>query len=105
MYGLLKPPQTEGADVIIAHEPPLGVLDATLRKTKAGVAKRAGSASLASGLGLGPAPALVICGHIHEGYGAAHLHSGDTLVVNACNANPGAAHSLVNLPTIIDLFL
>ena len=114
-YGSLKPP--EPGHVIVSHEPPYNILDETLRKNKSGIRKRAGSAGLLGGLDKGCASSVVVCGHIHESYGSL-LHSlpdGDgamgpvkrppVLCVNACNANPGAAHSLVNLPTVIDLYI
>jgi predicted phosphodiesterase len=114
-YGSLKPP--EPGHIIVSHEPPHDILDETLRKNKSGVRKRAGSTGLLGGLDKGSASSVLVCGHIHESYGSL-LHSppdGDgamgpakrppVLCVNACNANPGAAHSIVNLPTVIDLYI
>ena len=63
-------------------------------------------------------PQLWIFGHIHEGFGAIRTTFGSkgltthkigqpifssTLCINAASANPGPAHSIDNLPIIIDI--
>lgn len=59
----------------LSHVPPFGILD----RTRHGV--RVGHRPLAQRLEGPDAPDLVLCGHVHESFGA-HTHGG-TLVVNA----------------------
>ncbi len=59
----------------LSHVPPFGLLDAT----KSG--HRVGHRPLAARLASSQPPALVLCGHVHESFGA--LRHGPTLVVNA----------------------
>ena len=61
------------ADIIISHGPPFGVGDQTSR------GDRCGSHSLLRHIEQYQ-PKLVLCGHIHEGYGSYKI--GETLVVN-----------------------
>ena len=67
----------DGCDVLISHEPPQGVLDLTY----GGV--RAGSDSLRRAVETSDTkPRLWLCGHIHEGRGAAR----ESFVSKAVNA-------------------
>ena len=59
----------------ISHVPPYGLLD----RTHQGL--RVGHRPLAQALALAEPPELVLCGHVHEGFGT--LRAGGTLVVNA----------------------
>ena len=102
-------------DIIISHEPPYGVLDQALGRKKPHV----GSHSLVKSVMKNTEkPQLWIFGHIHEGFGAIRTTFGSkgltthkigqpifssTLCVNAASANPGPAHSIDNLPIIIDI--
>jgi len=95
-------------EVLVSHSPPHGVLDTC------GSGEHGGSTYL-RGLVQRAAvkPALWLCGHIHEGRGAACVHfsrasivgeeSLPTVVINAANANPGIARKLVHGAVVIDL--
>ena len=103
----LLPPN---CDILISHEPPLGILDYTYND------QRAGSQTLRACVeASADKPSLWLCGHIHEGRGATrqvftqkNARPGQapvdaTYVVNAATANEGKARVLVNGPVLIDL--
>ncbi len=90
-------------DVLVSHVPPKNVLD----RCASGV--NAGSESLRAAVKHARAkPRLWICGHIHESGGAARVRFGTradcaTTVINAANANPGPAKSLVLGPILVEM--
>jgi len=79
-------------DVLIVHGPPRDFGDLTM----SGV--RTGSTSLANRI-IEVQPALVVCGHIHEGYGVYQL--GNSTIANASVLNQH--YELSNAPLIFDL--
>jgi Icc-related predicted phosphoesterase len=79
-------------DILVTHGPPKGVLD----KNRQGV--RCGSSALLDWIDKHQ-PRLVVCGHIHEGYGTALV--GRTLVVNASTCT--VAYKPTNQPIILDV--
>jgi Icc-related predicted phosphoesterase len=79
-------------DVLIVHGPPHGFGDLTIGRT------RSGSVSLAERIAE-IQPPLVVCGHIHEGYGVYDL--GATTIVNASLHN--AHFQPANAPILFDL--
>lgn len=102
-------------NILISHEPPYGVLDQVMGKKKPHVGSHALVRSVQRAE---EKPRLWIFGHIHEGFGAIRTTFGaksltplklgspsysSTLCVNAANANPGPAHSIDNLPIIINV--
>ena len=56
----------KGLDILISHGPPYAILDKV--ELGGGICKRVGSLSLAKKIDE-VKPKIVICGHIHEGYG------------------------------------
>lgn len=89
----LIPPDT---DVLVVHGPPAGWLD------RNGAGKACGCVDLLAAINR-IAPALVVFGHIHEGYGRAELMGGRRRIqlVNASICN--AAYQPVNPPIVIEL--
>ena len=102
-------------NIVVSHEPPYGVLDQALGRKKPHVGSHA---LVKSAMKNTEKPQLWIFGHIHEGFGALRTTFGSkgltthkigqpnyssTLCINAANANPGPAHSIDNLPIIIDI--
>lgn len=79
-------------DVLISHGPAFGLRDSVGKG-----AENLGSPSLLKELAR-IKPKLLVCGHIHPGYGTA-LH-GNTLVVNAAQLND--SYQRVNLPILVD---
>lgn len=79
----------EGTDIIVTHMPPYG----------SGDGKGLGSMGLTDRI-LKIKPKLVVCGHIHPGYGEYKI--GDTLVVNAALVNN--SYQIVRKPVEIDLW-
>lgn len=67
-------------DVLLSHGPPFGFLDNVPRSGPQG------SKGLLEYIHR-EQPRLVVCGHIHEGYGRTVLNDGETLVINASVAN------------------
>lgn len=82
----------EGVDVLLTHGPPAGILD------KSSSGENVGCPHLRDWI-LEYQPKLVVCGHVHEGYGTAKL--GNTQIINAsiCNRN----YKPVNRPIFFDL--
>jgi Icc-related predicted phosphoesterase len=79
-------------DILLTHGPPWGVGDYTSRGAHAGcVAQRKYI--------LEKKPRLVVCGHIHPGYGIHIL--GNTTVVNASVVNH--MYKVVNPPVVLDM--
>lgn len=75
-------------DVLVTHEPPLGTLDLTFLRTRAGSRK-------VLDLLLRYRPRVLVCGHIHEAPGVARLE--ETLVVNCSMGNGKNAGALIEL--------
>ena len=88
-------------DVFASHVPPFKSLDHCL------AGKHAGSGFLNRIVaGMRNQPHLWLCGHIHEGRGMKRRRFGkgrETIVINASNANPGRAVSLVHGPVVLKL--
>ncbi|MEW6440507.1 MAG: metallophosphoesterase [bacterium] len=80
-------PLLKETSVLVAHPPPLGVLDEVLGRLHAG--SRALLEIIRS-----RQPALLLCGHIHERPGSARV--GRTLVVN-CNLARRGAGALIEI--------
>jgi Icc-related predicted phosphoesterase len=80
-------------DVLIVHGPPRGYGDFTVSGT------RTGSISLADRIAE-IQPLLVVCGHIHEGYGVYYL--GESVIANASLHN--VHYQLTNPPIVFDLW-
>lgn len=78
-------------DILVTHGPPWGVGDLCRGGHVGCAAQREWI--------LDHQPKLVVCGHIHEGYGLYML--GDTLVVNASTCN--SRYKAVNPPVVLDL--
>jgi Icc-related predicted phosphoesterase len=75
-------------DVLVTHEPPLGTLDLTFLRT------RAGSRRVLELL-TRYRPRVLVCGHIHEAPGIARLE--ETLVVNCSMGNGKNAGALIEI--------
>ncbi|MDQ7840350.1 MAG: metallophosphoesterase family protein [bacterium] len=75
-------------DVIVTHEPPLGTLDLTFLRTRAG-------SRMVLELLTRHRPRVLVCGHIHEAPGVARLE--ETLVVNCSMGNGKNAGALIEL--------
>jgi Icc-related predicted phosphoesterase len=78
-----------GVDILLTHAPPFG----------SGDGQSAGSVSLRNRI-LKLNPMLVVCGHIHGGYGEFKL--GDTMVVNAALVDEN--YQMSKAPVVIDLW-
>jgi len=94
------------ADVVLAHSPPARLCDAVCVDGPDGAPYRrhVGSAELAAALAArGPArkPAVIVCGHIHEGYGGAQVPGARTYVVNAAVVD--TAYRVANPPVVFAL--
>lgn len=87
-----KIPEDKPIDILLTHGPPWGVRDYTIRGAYAGC--RAQREWI-----LKNQPRLVVCGHIHYGYGLGML--GNTLVVNA--ATCAESYKPVNPPIVVDI--
>ncbi len=79
-------------DILLTHGPPYGVLDATKRGERVGCKDQLEWIREHQ-------PRLVVCGHIHEGYGLAQI--GNTLVVNASICN--LRYDPINRPVVLEL--
>lgn len=79
-------------DILLTHGPPWGVGDQSSR------GKHVGCKAQREWI-LQHQPRLVVCGHIHEGYGIYLL--GNTVVVNASTCN--SKYQAVNPPIVLDL--
>ncbi len=82
MQGLVHP-----ESILVTHPPPWGTLDEVLGKFHAG-------SRWVEGIVLKCEPRMLICGHIHERPGVAHL--GRTLVVN-CNVAGRNGGAMIDL--------
>ncbi len=80
-------------DILISHGPPWGVGDVTSRGSA-----HVGCVALREYI-LERGPRLVVCGHIHPGYGIHIL--GNTVVVNASVCNE--RYQVVNPPVVLDM--
>lgn len=86
----------EDCDIILSHGPPLGIGDRTLEGDRTG-----SSALVAAIKRIGPQ--LVVCGHIHEGYGTYEIETdkGTTVIVNASVLD--RSYFLVNQPIVLEI--
>lgn len=87
----------EATDVLITHGPPMGVLDQTV------MGEAVGCADLMARLEV-VRPRVHVFGHIHEGYGTAHIDHGagpGTLCVNASTCT--LAYRATNPAVVVDL--
>lgn len=83
----------DGVDIVVSHGPPVGYGD----RTSGG--EHVGSKALLDFIERRK-PRLVVCGHIHEGYGVYH-HPCGTTVVNASILDE--KYRPVNAPIVFDL--
>jgi hypothetical protein len=91
-------------ELLATHVPPKAHLDLTYS------GERAGSSALRGAVERRPGapPVLWVCGHIHEARGAERVRfgkpgCGETVVINAANANSGRASRLVTGPVIFEM--
>lgn len=82
-----------GIDILLTHGPPFGACDVTDRLHES-VGCEAQSKWI-----LENQPKLVVCGHIHEGYGMGQIGNTAILNVSICNKH----YSPVNKPVVFDL--
>jgi Icc-related predicted phosphoesterase len=82
----------DGTDILILHGPPFGYGDLTNRH------ERTGSPSLTKRIE-DVKPKLVVCGHIHIGYGTYRM--GETIIVNAAHCDE--SYRPVNPPIVVEL--
>lgn len=75
-------------DVLVTHEPPLGTLDLTFLRTRAGSRRALEMLTRYR-------PRVLACGHIHESPGIAQV--GNTLVVNCTMGDGRTAGALIVL--------
>lgn len=86
------------ADVLLVHGPPRGHGDLL-----ADGVRRVGSTTLAERLGAHPA-GLLVCGHIHEGYGQWEVERGGLPPLTIVNASlMNERYEMVNEPVLIEL--
>ena len=91
-----------GVDIVLAHSPPARSCDAVCNSDPP-MRRHVGSAELAAALdqrGPAAAPAVVVCGHIHEGFGCARRAQG-TLVINAASLD--SDYQLTHPPVLFAL--
>jgi len=82
------PDVASSCDVLVVHEPPVGILD-TVRP-----GKHIGSTAVHDQI-LRLRPRVVTCGHVHESPGIAHLEG--TLVINCTMGDGKTAGALIDL--------
>jgi Icc-related predicted phosphoesterase len=87
----------EGIDVVVSHRPPRGYGDRTFN-LESGRVEHVGSRELLDAIER-VRPRLVICGHVHGGFGC-YEHQGIP-IYNVSVVDE--AYRLVNAPTVIDL--
>ncbi len=86
-----------GLDILLSHQPPLGTCDLATKKTE-GRQVHEGSEALLDAIG-DKQPRVVVCGHLHGGFGKASI--GATEVYNVAVLNE--AYQPTNQPTVIRL--
>lgn len=91
-------------ELLATHVPPKAFLDTTYSGERAGSSALRGAVERRRG----PPPAVWVCGHIHEARGAEVVcfgkpGSGETVVINAANANSGRANRLVAGPVVLEM--
>jgi len=86
---------TSGLDILVSHGPPEGILDMPDPRTNP---FHLGSAELKSVI-LKTRPRLVVFGHIHGGYGSAHLEGIPCINASICTETYYPA----NKPVVVDL--
>jgi len=105
-WAFMKPPTElelmyaaipEGIDILVSHQPPYGYGDGSW-DGYSGTARRLGSRELLAAIRR-VKPKLVICGHIHEGYGRFDCEG--TAVYNVSVVDE--RYRLVREPTVIDV--
>jgi Icc-related predicted phosphoesterase len=87
----------DGVDVLVSHQPPHGYGDRTF-DLDAGKVEHVGSRELLAAIKRA-SPKVVICGHVHGGFGA-YEHDGIP-IYNVSVVDE--AYRLVNQPTVIDV--
>jgi Icc-related predicted phosphoesterase len=87
----------EGVDILVSHQPPYGYGDRFVDE-RSGEVEYLGSHELLAAIKR-VKPRLVICGHIHGGYG--HFECGRTLIYNVSVVND--QYHLVRPATVIDI--
>jgi Icc-related predicted phosphoesterase len=86
----------EGVDILVSHQPPYGYGDRSLKMGSRQV-EHLGSRELLEALDR-VRPKLVICGHIHDGYGRSEYDA-----IPICNVSVvDDQYRLVHPPTVID---
>jgi Icc-related predicted phosphoesterase len=92
----------EDVDILMVHGPPFGHRDVTTFYTK--YTKHVGSMSLANRLYYEDFPnlRLIICGHIHEGYGQETVELGDNCFTVANVALSDAKYNPTQVPMEFD---
>lgn len=88
----------KGTDVIVSHAPPYGILD-----TVAPGAKHLGSRELLLAIDY-VRPKVVVCGHIHGGYGRGELFMPDGEIVEVRNvSHMTEQYAPLNRPIIVEV--
>jgi hypothetical protein len=87
----------EGIDILVSHQPPLYHGDRTFN-SDTGRVENVGSRELLDAIER-VRPKLVICGHVHGGFGRYEYHGIPIYNVSVVDE----AYRLVNAPTVIDL--
>lgn len=88
----------EGVDIIVSHQPPFGYGDVPDPKYYIGAGREhVGSHELLHAIDR-VKPKLVVCGHIHGGYGS--YERGPTTIMNVAQMNE--AYEPVNAPVVLD---
>lgn len=95
----------DDTDIIICHGPPYSYGDHEVDGMYEGLGygdtpKRSGSRALASAVRRVD-PLLMVCGHIHQGYGVYNVHGKQTKVANAAIVN--YEYKPVNDPLVFDI--
>lgn len=88
----------DNTDVLVLHGPPHGFGDLSPYSRSGGQYERTGSPSLTKRIKQ-ISPKLVVCGHIHSGYGM--YMCDDTMIVNAAQVNE--QYQLTNKPVLVEI--